>query len=133
MSESSDGCGFSIVPITMQKSNVISASNLRTSCCMHWLASSLDAGAREFLDQKDLVRVSSTQAVGCVDKDGLDQSLGSKIAHPLEAGTDQSCAAITVVFEDPLRRHCEPLLAGEHDQRRRSGWRSCSPPDDTRA
>ena len=72
----------------------------------------LDAGAREFLDQKDLVRVSSTQAVGRIDKDGLDQSLGSKIEHPLEARTDQACAAITVVFEDPLRRRCELLLAG---------------------
>ena len=48
----------------------------------------LDAGAREFLDQKDLVRVSSTQAVGRIDKDGLDQSLGSKIEHPLEVRTD---------------------------------------------
>ena len=79
----------------------------------------LDAGACKLLDQKDLVRISSTQTVGCVDKDGLDQSLGGEIAHPFEARTNQARAAITVVFEHPFRRHCEPLLAGERDQRRR--------------
>ena len=65
------------------------------------------------------MRVSSTQAVGRIDKYGLDQSLGSKIAHPLKAGTNQVRAAITVVLEHPFRWHCELLLAGERDQRRR--------------
>ena len=37
----------------------------------------LDAGASELLDQENLVRVSSAQAVGCIDQNGLDQPLGS--------------------------------------------------------
>jgi hypothetical protein len=79
----------------------------------------LDAGAGELLDQENLVRVSSAQPVGRIDENGLDQSLGSKIAHPLEAGTDQARPTIAVVLEDPLLRHFELLFAGERNQRRR--------------
>src|ERR1700730_6960368 len=79
----------------------------------------LDAGAGELLDQENLVRVASAQPVGCIDESGLDQSLGSKIAHPLEAGTDQARPTMAVVLEDPLLRHFELLFAGERNQRRR--------------
>src|SRR5262249_15053464 len=79
----------------------------------------LDACARKFLDQKNLVRVSSAQPIRRVDEDGLYQPLGSKIAHPLEARTDQACPAIAVVLEDPFLRHFEPLLVGERNQRSR--------------
>src|SRR5260370_1009847 len=48
----------------------------------------LDAGTRELLDQENLVRVSSAQAVGRVDQDRLDQPLRREITHPLEARTD---------------------------------------------
>ena len=65
------------------------------------------------------MRVSPAQSVGRVNEDRLDQSLGSEIAHPFEAGADQACPAITVVLEDPFRRYLELLLAGERDQRRR--------------
>ncbi|MGC2460216.1 MAG: hypothetical protein WA446_04440 [Steroidobacteraceae bacterium] len=61
------------------------------------------------------MRVSPAQAVGCVNEDRLDQPLGSEIAHPFEAGTDQACAAKTVVLEDPFRRYLELLLASERD------------------
>src|SRR5262249_23468622 len=76
----------------------------------------LDACARKFLDQKNLVRVSSAQPIRRVDEDGLYQPLGSKIAHPLEARTDQACPAIAVVLEDPFLRHSEPLLVGQRNR-----------------
>src|SRR5258708_7872268 len=79
----------------------------------------LDAGPGEFLDQENLVRVSSAQPVGRIDEDGLDQPLGSKIAHPLKAGTNQVRPTIAVVLEDPFLWHFELLRAGERDQRRR--------------
>ncbi len=65
------------------------------------------------------MRVSPTQAVGCINEDRLDQPLGSEIAHSFEPRTDQARPAIPVVLEDPFLRHLELLLAGERDQRRR--------------
>src|SRR6202163_1939074 len=63
------------------------------------------------------MRISPAQAVGCVNQEGLDQSLGSKITHTFKSGTDKARPAITVVFEDPFSRHVELLLARERDQR----------------
>jgi hypothetical protein len=79
----------------------------------------LGAGAGKLLDQQYLMRISPAQAVGCVNQEGLDQSLGSKITHTFKSGTDKARPAITVVLEDPLSRHLELLLAGERDQSRR--------------
>jgi hypothetical protein len=36
------------------------------------------------------MRVSSTQTIGRIDEDSLDQPLGRKIAYALKAGTDQA-------------------------------------------
>ena len=65
------------------------------------------------------MRVTSAQAVRCIDQNCLDQALGSEIAHPLKSRTDQACPAITIVFENPFLRHVELLRAGECHQRRR--------------
>src|SRR5262249_7592397 len=65
------------------------------------------------------MRISPAQAVGCVNQEGLDQSLGSKITHTFKSGTDKARPTITVVLEDPFSRNLELLLAGERDQRRR--------------
>src|ERR1700724_2575657 len=65
------------------------------------------------------MRSSPAQAVGCVNQEGLDQSLGSKITHTFKSGTDKARPTITVVLEDPFSRNLELLLAGERDQRRR--------------
>src|SRR6516162_6422661 len=65
------------------------------------------------------MRIPPAQAVGCVNQEGLDQSLGSKITHTFKSGTDKARPTITVVLEDPFSRNLELLLAGERDQRRR--------------
>ncbi len=80
---------------------------------------SLDAGARKFLDQQNLVGVASAQPIGRVDQHRLNQPLGRKIAHPLEPGSDQACPANPVVLDHPLRQHLEPMLARERQQCRR--------------
>src|SRR5215470_10898067 len=89
----------------------------RPAWCAH--KQGLDTGAGKLLDQQNLVRVSSAQAVGCVDKDSLDQAFGGKIAHTFKARADQARPAISVVLENPFSRYLELLLAGERDQRRR--------------
>src|SRR5215831_11233924 len=65
------------------------------------------------------MRISSAQAIGRIDKDSLDQPLRSKIAHALEAGTDQARPAIAVVLEYPFWWHLELPFASKGEQRRR--------------
>src|SRR5215831_19233237 len=76
----------------------------RTAWCAH--KQGLNAGTGKLLDQQNLVRVSSTQPVGRVDKDSLDQALGGKIAHTFKPRTDQARAAIPVVHSRGTSDRC---------------------------
>jgi hypothetical protein len=71
------------------------------SCCRWWRADKqgLDASPNELLDQQDLIGVSSTEPIGCIDQHGVEVAFGRQVAHALEAGTDQTGATITFVFE----------------------------------
>jgi hypothetical protein len=73
----------------------------------------------ELLDQQDLVRILSAQAIRCIDQHHLDVALCSQIAHPFETRPLERRAAKTFVFEHPLLRHLQIVAFCKLDQRRR--------------
>jgi hypothetical protein len=77
---------------------------------------SLNAGASKLLDQKNLICVPSAQPIGRIDQNHLNQSLGGKIADPLQARADQVRPTNPVVLDHPFRQHFELTRAGECDQ-----------------
>jgi len=78
-----------------------------------------DTGTSQLLDQQDLIGISSTEPIGCIDQHGVELAFGRQVANPLEARADQTRAAIAFVFEYPFRGNSVALLGGERGQRRR--------------
>ena len=79
----------------------------------------LDAGAGEFLDEQNLMRVSPAQPIGSIDEQGLDPPLRRQITRARQPRTNKARPAMAVVFDHPLRRNVAILLAGEGDERSR--------------
>ena len=91
------------------------------SCCRSWRADKqgLDTSPSQLLDQQDLIGISSTEPIGCIDQNGVELAFGRQVANPLEARTDQTGATIAFVFEYPFGGNRVALLGGERGQRRR--------------
>src|SRR5260370_33184919 len=91
------------------------------SCCRPWRADKqgLDTGTSQLLDQQDLIGISSTEPIGCIDQHGVELAFGRQVANPLEARTDQTPATITFIFTYPFTVNSVALPAGHRGQRRR--------------
>jgi hypothetical protein len=47
------------------------------SCCRRWRADKqgLDTGTSQLRDQQDLIGISSTESIGCIDEHGVELAL----------------------------------------------------------
>src|SRR5580700_2141742 len=108
-------------PLVFRNHTLELQQQLIFSCCRPWRADKqgLDTGTSQLLDQQDLIGISSTEPIGCIDQHGVELAFGCQVANPLEARTDQTRATIAFVFEYPFGGNSVALLGGERGQRRR--------------
>ncbi len=62
---------------------------LRCRCLWGLHEDSVNAMAREFFNQQDLIGIFSAQPVRCINQHRLDLTFCRKVAYPLEPRTDQ--------------------------------------------
>jgi hypothetical protein len=72
----------------------------------------LGAGARELLDQQDLVRIAAGQAIRGLDVDDVDRRESDEIAQTLQGRADQAGAAVAVVNEQQSIRDTVAIPRG---------------------
>src|SRR5205807_2970810 len=79
----------------------------------------LDSVASEFLDQQNLIRVLTAQAVWRIREHNLNLPFGGEVPHALQARPLQRRSAIAFIFADPLSWYFQIVTLCEFDQRRR--------------
>jgi hypothetical protein len=100
------------------------------SCCRPWRADKqgLDTGTSQLLDQQDLIGVSSTEPIGCIDQHGRRARLRPPSREPARGQDGSNSRHYSLRLRISIRWEQRSPARRRTRSARPFGWQWCSPP-----